>query len=899
VPDNAADTRPRLLLLDGHSLAYRAFFALPVENFSTTTGQPTNAVYGFTSMLINVLRDEQPTHVAVAFDKSRQTFRLEQYADYKAKRNKTPSEFSSQLPLIKEVLDALHIKHLDVEGYEADDIIATLTTEAAAEGFEVLICSGDRDSFQLVSDTTTVIYPMRGVSEMKRMTPEAVMERYDIPPARYPELAALVGEDSDNLPGVPGVGPKTAAKWINTYDGLDNVIARADEIKGKAGDSFREHLGDVIRNRQLNALVCDLPLAVTPTDLAKQPWDRQAVHTLFDGLEFRVLRDRLFQELTSEEVVEDYDLDLDMRKLAEGELAGWLAEHSQPDALVGVVVQGTWHSGTGDVYAIALAASDHSAAWIDVERISAADEQVLADWLADARFRKVLHDSKGPILALAARGWQLVGLERDTALSAYLARPDQRSYDLADLTLRYLKRELKLSAPEDADDGQLSFDSVGDDGASDTAMLQAWTVLELAAALDEELEQGGGTRLLGEIELPLIGVLAQMERTGVAVDVEQLQALESHFAGEVKLAADAAFEQIGKEINLGSPKQLQVVLFEELGMPKTKRTKTGYTTDADALQALYVKTEHPFLMHLLRHRDVSRLRQTVEGLLKTVASDGRIHTTFNQLIAATGRLSSTDPNLQNIPVRTEEGRRIREAFVVGPGYATLMTADYSQIEMRIMAHLSEDELLIEAFRSGRDFHAATAARVFDVDPAEVTPEMRAKIKAMNYGLAYGLSAYGLSQQLGIDTSEARGLMDEYFETFGGIRDYLGGIVDEARRTGYTETIYGRRRYLPDLTSDNRQRREMAERMALNAPIQGSAADIIKVAMLRVDEALREAKLKSRMLLQVHDELVFEVAEGEEQQLDELVRREMGGAAELTVPLDVSVGTGRSWHEAAH
>jgi DNA polymerase-1 len=898
VPDTAPDARPRLLLLDGHSLAYRAFFALPVENFSTTTGQPTNAVYGFTSMLINVLRDEQPTHVGVAFDKSRQTFRLEQYADYKAKRNKTPTEFSSQLPLIKEVLDALNIRHLDVEGYEADDIIATLATQAVAEGFEVLICSGDRDSFQLVSEQTTVVYPMRGVSEMKRMTPEAVQERYDIPPNRYPELAALVGEDSDNLPGVPGVGPKTAAKWLNTYDGLDNVIARADEIKGKAGDSFREHLGNVIRNRQLNALVCDLALGVTPTDLAKQPWDRQAVHTLFDGLEFRVLRDRLFQELTSEEVLEEVDFDLDLTRLQDGELAGWLAQHSQPDALVGMAVQGTWHSGTGDVYAIALATSDEAAAWVDVEKLSPDDEQVLADWLADGRFRKVLHDSKGPILALAARGWQLVGLERDTALSAYLARPDQRSYDLADLTLRYLKRELKLST-DDADEGQLSFDSVGDDGAGDTAMLQAWTVLELAAALDEELEQGGGTRLLGEIELPLIGVLAQMERTGVAVDVDQLQALESHFAGEVKLAADAAFEQIGKEINLGSPKQLQVVLFDELGMPKTKRTKTGYTTDADALQALYVKTEHPFLMHLLRHRDVSRLRQTVEGLLKTVASDGRIHTTFNQLIAATGRLSSTDPNLQNIPVRTEEGRRIREAFVVGPGFATLMTADYSQIEMRIMAHLSEDDLLIEAFRSGRDFHAATAARVFDVDPGEVTPEMRAKIKAMNYGLAYGLSAYGLSQQLGIDTTEARGLMDEYFETFGGIRDYLGGIVDEARRTGYTETIYGRRRYLPDLTSDNRQRREMAERMALNAPIQGSAADIIKVAMLRVDEALREAKLTSRMLLQVHDELVFEVAAGEEQQLDELVRREMAGAAELTVPLDVSVGTGSSWHEAAH
>jgi DNA polymerase-1 len=501
------------------------------------------------------------------------------------------------------------------------------------------------------------------------------------------------------------------------------------------------------------------------------------------------------------------------------------------------------------------------------------------------------------MLALAARGWTLRGLERDTALSAYLARPDQRSYDLADLTLRYLKRELKAGEP--ADQGQLSFDDLGADSAGDTSMLQARAVLDLAEALDDELDQRGGTRLLADVELPLVHLLAVMERTGVAVDIEQLEALESHFAGEVKLAADAAYSAIGKEINLGSPKQLQVVLFDELGMPKTKRTKTGYTTDADALQALFVKTEHPFLEALLRHRDVARLRQTVEGLLKTVASDGRIHTTFNQLIAATGRLSSTDPNLQNIPVRTEEGRRIREAFVVGPGHESLMTADYSQIEMRIMAHLSEDALLIEAFRSGRDFHSVTASRVFGVEPEEVTSAMRAKIKAMNYGLAYGLSAYGLAQQLGIEPGEARGLMEEYFETFGGVRDYLAGIVDEARRSGYTETIMGRRRYLPDLTSDNRQRREMAERMALNAPIQGSAADIIKVAMLNVDRALRESALTSRMLLQVHDELVFEVAAGEADALEALVREQMGSAAELTVPLDVSVGTGASWHEAAH
>ena len=892
--------RPRLLLLDGHSLAYRAFFALPVENFSTTTGQHTNAVYGFTSMLINVLRDEQPTHVGVAFDVSRQTFRSDEYSGYKSNRSKSPDEFQGQVSLIKEVLAALHIAMVEKDGYEADDVIGTLTTQALAQGFEVLICTGDRDAFQLVTDRSTVLYPTRGVSEMTRMTPEAVQDRYSVPPERYPEIAALVGESSDNLPGVPGVGPKTAAKWISQYDGLDNVIRNADAIKGKAGDSFREHLGDVIRNRRLNALVCDLALTATPTDLVAKPWDRKEVHTLFDSLEFRVLRDRLFETLESEEDIDDSGFELDGTRLETGALAGWLAAHAAGPDRVGVHVQGTWRSGSGDVLALALASGDGAAAWLDVGDISPEDDAALASWLADASVPKVLHDAKGPMLALGARGWRLEGLARDTALSAYLARPDQRSYDLADLTLRYLKRELKAEDP--GDQGQLTLEGLVEDGAhgtADAAMLQARAVLDLAEALDQELEDRGGTRLLADVELPLVLVLAEMERIGVAVDLELLEALESGFADEVQRAAKEAYAAIGKEINLGSPKQLQVVLFDELGMPKTKRTKTGYTTDADALAALYVKTEHPFLRALLRHRDVARLRQTVEGLLKTVASDGRIHTTFNQLIAATGRLSSTDPNLQNIPVRTEEGRRIREAFVVGPDHESLMTADYSQIEMRIMAHLSEDALLIEAFRSGRDFHSVTASRVFGVDPAGVTSQMRAKIKAMNYGLAYGLSAYGLGQQLAIDPAEARGLMEEYFETFGGVRDYLAGVVDEARRTGFTETILGRRRYLPDLTSDNRQRREMAERMALNAPIQGSAADIIKVAMLKVDAALVASSLRSRMLLQVHDELVFEVAPGESEALERLVREQMAAAAELTVPLDVSVGTGRSWHEAAH
>ncbi|MDP9823462.1 DNA polymerase I [Nocardioides massiliensis] len=897
----AGQTRPRLLLLDGHSLAYRAFYALPAENFSTTTGQTTNAVYGFTSMLINVLRDEEPTHIAVAFDKSRQTFRLEEYADYKAKRAKTPDEFAGQVPLIQEVLDALRIPHLELAGYEADDIIATLTTRAVVEGFEVLILTGDRDSLQLVSDTSTVLYPMRGVSELARMTPAAVEEKYGVPPTRYPELAALVGEDSDNLPGVPGVGPKTAAKWITTYDGLDNVITRADEIKGKAGESLRAHLDGVIRNRRLNALVTDLELPVTTTDLVKQPWDRHEVHQLFDGLEFRVLRDRLFATLESEEDVDEGGFALEVTRPAAGELGAWLDAHARDGARVGLQVQGSWRAGTGEVYSLALAAGDGHAAWVDASTLDPADDTALGDWLADPGVPKVLHDAKGPILALGARGWTLQGLVRDTALSAYLARPDQRSYDLADLTVRYLRRELRAESGTDPD--QLSLDVALDggeaDGGGETVLVQAGAVLELAAALDDELDGRGGTRLLEDVELPLVSVLADLEQRGVAVDVERLESLEAEFAAGVKDAAEEAFAVIGKEINLGSPKQLQVVLFDELGMPKTKRTKTGYTTDADALATLFEKTEHPFLQHLLRHRDVSRLRQTVEGLLKTVQPDGRIHTTFNQMIAATGRLSSTDPNLQNIPVRTEEGRRIREAFVVGPGGECLMTADYSQVEMRIMAHLSEDQGLIEAFRSGRDFHSVTAARVFDVEPTAVDSEMRAKIKAMNYGLAYGLSAYGLGQQLRIDPGEARGLMDEYFETFGGVRDYLGGVVDEARRTGFTETIMGRRRYLPDLTSDNRQRREMAERMALNAPIQGSAADLVKVAMLGVDRALHAQGLASRMLLQVHDELVLEVAPGERDRLEELVRAEMAAAADLLVPLDVSVGTGPSWHAAAH
>ncbi|GAA1652722.1 DNA polymerase I [Kribbella alba] len=892
-----AGGRPRILLLDGHSLAYRAFYALPVENFSTTTGQHTNAVYGFTSMLINMLRDEQPTHICVAFDVSRKTFRSEQYAEYKAGRSKSPDEFKGQVSLVKEVLEALRIPTTEIDGWEADDILATLATQAADQGFEVLISSGDRDAFQLVSENVTVLYPKRGVSEIARMDPAAVEEKYGVTPRLYPDLAALVGEQSDNLPGVPGVGPKTAAKWLNQFGSLNDLVDRVNEIKGKAGDSLREHLADVIRNRQINELVRDLTLDVSVDDLVRQPWDRDKVHTLFDGLEFRVLRERLVAEHEQVDDTVDQGFELQGVQLKPGEVAAWIKENVSSGERVGVAVQGSWGRGTGEITGLALANTSGAAGWFDPTTLTDDDDAAWQAWLADPKQPKALHDAKGPLLGFLERGWTLAGLTSDTQLSAYLVRPDQRSYDLADLTVRYLRRELRN---EEADNGQLSFDDIEGGPAADATMLRARAIADLADTLDAELEKQAGTALLADVELPLIDVIAGTERDGIAVDREYLERLEERFATGVRDAAASAYEVIGKEINLGSPKQLQVVLFDELQMPKTKRTKTGYTTDADSLQALFEKTEHPFLAYLLAHRDATRLRQTVEGLLKTISpKDARIHTTFNQTIAATGRLSSTDPNLQNIPIRTEEGRRIREAFVVGEGFEALMSADYSQIEMRIMAHVSEDEGLISAFNSGMDFHSVTAARVFSVEPSEVTQEMRAKIKAMNYGLAYGLSAYGLSQQLKIGVDEAKGLMDEYFERFGGVRDYLRSIVIEAGKSGYTETILGRRRYLPDLTSDNRQRREMAERMALNAPIQGSAADVIKLAMLKVDASLREQKLKSRMLLQVHDELVFEVAPGEREVLEELVRRDMGSAVEMAVPLDVSVGVGRTWHEAAH
>ncbi|CAM3387064.1 DNA polymerase I [Kibdelosporangium persicum] len=881
-------------------MAYRAFYALPKENFQTGTGQHTNAVFGFTSMLINLLRDEKPTHVAVAFDLSRKTFRSEKYTEYKANRSATPDEFKGQVSLIEDVLRALNIPMLTKENYEADDIIATLATQAETEGgFDVVICSGDRDAIQLVTEHTTLLYPSRGVSEMTRFTPETVEAKYGLTPAQYPDFAALRGDPSDNLPKIPGVGEKTITKWIQEYGSLDNLIDQVDKVKGKVGDNLRANVSSVVLNRELTQLVRDLDLPAKPADLVAQAWDRDAVHRLFDELEFRVLRDRLFQSLQAPEPEAESGFEVKATSVEEGELGAWLAEHAPAGRRTGLAFRHTGGPGAVDLQSITVAGVDGDGTFIDVTALREGDERALTAWLADPAVPKVAHAVKLALHGLAQRGWELGGLVMDTELAAYLVRPGQRSFSLDDLVLRHLKRELRVEEVEG--ERQLSMFDEADESEklAATEVVRARAVAELAEALFTEVEATGGAKLLAEMELPLLQVLAEIEGIGICIDMEHLASLEAHFAARVKEAAQAAYGVIGKEINLGSPKQLQVVLFDELQMPKTKKTKTGYTTDADALTTLFETTAHPFLQHLLEHRDATRLKTTVDGLIKSVADDGRIHTTYNQTIAATGRLSSTEPNLQNIPIRTDEGRRIRDAFVVGAGYSELMTADYSQIEMRIMAHLSRDEGLVEAFNSGFDFHAATAARVFSVEPTEVSGSQRAKVKAMNYGLAYGLSAFGLSQQLRISTEEARGLMEEYFERFGGIRDYLTSIVDRARREGYTETIFGRRRYLPDLNSDNRQRREMAERMALNAPIQGSAADIIKVAMLNVHRKLKDAGLKSRMLLQVHDELVLEVVADEKKAVEELVRDGMGSAYHLDVPLDVSVGFGRSWNDAAH
>ena len=889
-------------------MAFRAFYALPPDNFVTATGQHTNAVYGFVSMLTRLLETEKPTHIAVAFDVSRHSFRTEEYPEYKGTRDATPEEFKGQVELIREVLDAMGIVSLSREGFEADDILATLAYRAGNDGATVLVVSGDRDSFQTVTDNVTVLYPGTGPGDLRRMTPQAVEEKYGVPPHRYPEIAAIVGETSDNLPGVPGVGPKTAAQWINKYDGLDNLLARADEIGGKRGAALREHMDDVVRNRRLNRLLTDMDLEVSPSDLARRPTDVAAIDRLFDSLEFGRLRQKVREVAgigmgegpvdEAPEPVAEVEISVSLVD-ASCDIAQWARAHSP----LAVLVEGDIRPTRGDITRLVLA-SDNEALVIDPVELSPTQEEALAEVLATAS-SLIVHDAKGARHALASRGWALGGVEFDTMLAAYLAHPDQRSHKLEDV----LSRVLGVVIEEEEGDSEALFD-LGDMGAGPSAaQVRAGKLAAhlhpLASTLRSRLEESSEAALLTDMEMPLSVLLGEMEDIGIAADTAVLDGLSDELGKAVDAAREGAWAAAGREVNLSSPKQLQELLFDHFGLPKTKKTKTGYTTNAEALADLHAKTAdeggagHDFLGFLLTHRDRIKLKQMVDSLSATVASDGRIHTTFSQVAAATGRLASSDPNLQNIPARSADGMRIRGAFVAGEGFESLMSADYSQIEMRLMAHLSGDEALIEAFNSGEDLHRTMASMVFGTPVAEVSAEERSRIKATSYGLAYGLSSYGLAAQLGIPVPEAAALRDRYFERFGKVRDYLEGLVAQARADGYTQTMFGRRRYLPDLRSSNRQRREMAERAALNAPIQGSAADIVKIAMMNVVDALSEAGLKSRLLVQIHDELLLEVAPGEATALEAIVRDNMATPVALSVPLDVAVGIGGSWQLAAH
>jgi DNA polymerase I len=858
----------RLLLIDGHSMAYRAFFALPAENFTTAQGQHTNAIYGFATMLLSLLTTEKPTHVAVAFDVSRKTFRSEIFPEYKANRAKTPDEFRSQMSYLHELVTAFGITTFEVEGFEADDIIATIAKQAERENAEVFICTGDRDSFQLVNEKTTVLYPKRGVSDLVRMTPEAVQEKYGMSAEQYPDFAALRGDPSDNLPSVPGVGEKTAAKWIVEYGSLHELIANIDKVGGKVGQSLRDSVNDVIRNRELTQLVANVPLDLNVDSLSWQGVDEDKTNPLFEKLEFKTLKDRMKPILlkSSSKIVEP-EFELFAAEIAEGvltpeEASAKIAQHTGDIAVAYQLVEEKLHR-----YAIALTPDD----------VFLVHSSTMEDWATNSKVSKIAHDAKS-----LARINGLTGICFDTSLAAYLVNPGVRSQELKDIQERWGDGSgINQSSPEQE------------------LLTSARSMFALKDSLTRELKERNLWELFTTLELPVADLLGRMESVGIAVNRKGLEELAAFFEGEVNRETKAAHQAVGHEFNVASPKQLQVVLFDELNLPKTKKIKTGYTTDAESLDWLHQKSGHPVLTSLLRIRETKKLGTTVEGLIAEIAKDGRIHTHFQQTVAATGRLSSTGPNLQNIPVRTEEGRKIRNCFTVGKGYVGLLTADYSQIEMRIMAHLSHDEKLLAAFASGEDLHATVAGLVFGVKASEVDPEMRRQMKAMSYGLAYGLSSYGLAAQLDISPPAAQQLMDTYFERFGGIRDYLKTVVEDARKVGYTETIMGRRRYLPDLMHDNRQRREVAERMALNAPIQGSAADIIKLAMLNVQTAIEKEKLKSRLLLQIHDELILEVVAGEEEKVSELVKREMGAAYPLKAPLDVNAGLGLTWHEAAH
>lgn len=943
-------TNETLLVVDGHSLAFRAFFALPVDNFSTSSGQATNAVWGFATMLAQVIDAEKPDHLGVAFDVKGGTFRNEMLPQYKGTREAAPEELLTQLPLIQRMLTALGVTYIEKPGFEGDDVIATLATMGDKAGYHTLVLSGDRDAFQLVDDNVTVLYPGHHFKDLKHMTPQSIIDKYKVTPAQYPDLAALRGETADNIPGVPGVGDGFAAKWINQFGSLDGICEHADEIGGKKGESLRANIDQVKLNRKVNALVRDVDLGVDIEDLTFGTVDVAQIDALFKELEFgprtksRVLKtfntgakasntsgagestnneqdsslDLNLPEPTSITAPEQFDEWVKAHRVevkVPGEIADFTVsdygDGSQRHAICGDAVGHAWtvaawgdeRPGRATAQAIAVATAT-SAAIVPLPITDTLRAQ-LARFLKSEHSRTIVHGYKELLHLLGAVDLDLDLPMFDTKLAGYLAQPDFHADSLKQAAEHFL--DIHFTETEQPSQGTLDFDDDQvEEDPNELRLRDLAIIRSLAVTLGPIIDEREQCWLMRAIELPVSRVLHGMEHTGAKVDSVRLVSMRDQFAAEARQAQEMAWEYAGIEINLQSPKQLQKVLFEDMGLKPTKRTKSGsYTTNAAALQDLYVKSvdnerANGFLGALLRHREINKLKQIVQTLIDaTNTSDERIHTTFEQTVAATGRLSSVDPNLQNIPNRNAAGREIRGVFVPGEGYEALMSCDYSQVELRIMADLSDDEALIEAFRSGADFHKYVASMVYKLPVDQITGDQRSHVKAMSYGLAYGLSTYGLAQQLKIAPREAEALKNRYFDTFGKVHDYLESLVANAREKGYTETIFGRRRYFPALHSTNRVAREAAERAALNAPIQGSAADIMKIAMIRAEQTLAEAHVKSRIILQIHDELVVEIAPGEGDQVTELVRNAMEHAVDLAVPLDVSCGIGSDWQLAAH
>jgi DNA polymerase-1 len=881
----------KLLLLDGHSIAYRAFYALPTD-LATRDGTVTNAVYGFTSMLVKVLADEQPDHIAVAFDTRAPTFRDEMDAEYKAGRKETPDLFSAQLPLIREVLDALNVQVLEVDGVEADDVIATLATQAAAEGIDTIVVTGDRDTYQLVDDPhVKVLYNRRGVSDYVLYDEAGIFERCGVTPAQYPDYAALRGDTSDNLPGVPGIGEKTAAKLITTYGNLEGILDHLEELPPKQRQNLGEMRDRVLKNRAMSILLRDVPLDVTPQELRQGGWDREQVRVLFDQLEFRTLLPRLFEAVgesaAEEEAAPTLEANVTVLRdaTAAAERLAAIADRGEAYAL-----EGRWAAtpGRSDLLGLGVASADAEAAYLDRDLLEApAVRDALGALVSAGGPPLVAHRAKDLMHGLSL---DVRTLDRDTAVMAYLLDPAEGKYQLEDLALRYLSVEVR--SPDAPDQGSLDLD--GEAGVEETGR-RALAVRQLAGALDEALAARELTDLYNRIERPLVRVLAKMEDTGVRIDREFLEELRSELTKSCDELVTRIHAHAGEEFNVNSTPQLRRILFEKLGLVPVKKTKTGPSTDADSLQKM--ADEHPIVEDLLRYREVEKLRSTyADALPPLIGADGRIHATFKQTDTTTGRISSEAPNLQNVPVRTADGREMRRAFVADEGHG-LLTADYSQIELRVLAHLASDPGLIDAFTRRADVHTTTAAKVFGVDESEVDDFQRRFAKVVNYGLAYGMEAYGLGQRLDIPTDQAKEILDSYFESFPKVKAFMDDTVREAKQRGYTTTLFGRRRQITELSSDNFRIRQMGERMAQNAPVQGSAADIFKLAMLELDAALDEGAFGSRMILTVHDELVLEVPLDERERIEPLVREVMVSVCELTVPLEVDLGFGENWAAA--